>query len=450
MGKYMYGQRRTWKEIINSKNEYETKAMSHFNYLKNNGISIYVGKYGEEIDLDRYMQGQVEKYGKIYLTTSDKFSLSDLTKYEYKLQKVKDELDGYIDCGLREDNNIPQYFVKAYTEMRYLEDLVRKSKISVDQQERIQEVFGNFTTKKGVDEHGYSIYKSSQELTEERNARLAILNDLYNDKKLEEAQFINDVKAVLDCYNIDIQNSLDREVKASEKEKSDSKLKSMFKKVKNFFHIGNQTENVENEDLLNAKKIVNNTNATNALFEAQRLIEDETAISILMQNAMGIFHETPVLRNPEVNALFDEMFEVRGKLIDNRWDKPEQSEIRESARFSEFQKRSMMMSPMMIKNGCYKVKSHKYLAEEEMQATNFLLKKYKHQQKFRLLEDGNMTVDYQFEDEKAQHLYEEVQKVYATLKMQREDCALYEKEKQANVDKVAQSIAKSEKCVSGK
>ena len=67
MGKYMYGQRRTWKEIINSKNEYETKAMSHFNYLKNNGITIYVGKYGEEIDLDRYMQGQVEKYGKIYL-----------------------------------------------------------------------------------------------------------------------------------------------------------------------------------------------------------------------------------------------------------------------------------------------------------------------------------------------------------------------------------------------
>ncbi len=423
---------RTWGEIVASRNDYETKAQSHLEYLINNGITVYAGKYGEEIDLNKYFEDQMSIYEK-YANDKDDYSLDDLFKSEYKLKKIKEELDGYINAGLREDNNIPQYFVKAYAEMRVLEEQVRKNKISVEKQEKVQSVFGDFTTIKGKDKRGNNIYKSSQEMTAEKNERLAILNDLYQNKQMDGSEFLNIVNAIVDCYNVKIKQMLDAEVKESAKVEPKS-VKTLFKKVKNFFHIGKPVANVEDQDLLDAKKMINGNNALETLFEASRLTRGTEPK--FLNEAIDAFHEIPVVRNMAVEELYNEIFEVRRKLVLKSHNS---EDVIVSIMSDEMKKHQCALSPLKIVGGQYVVKSKKDLFYEQMRTTNFILKKYEHTQNFVFGENGS-SVNYKFKDQKAQELYDEVQKVFNTLNEQRANCELAQQQRLEKSEEIARRL----------
>lgn len=338
---------RTWEEILASKNEYETKAQSHLEFLINNNITVYAGRFGDQIDLNQYMARQLEVHKNVENSRlrEGNYSLGDYNKYESELRRTKAELDDYINAGLREDNNIPQYFVSAYAKMRVLEEKVRKSKISVEQQERIRSVFGDFTDEKGKKKNGDRVVKSSQELTDEKNERLAILNDLYQNKQMDESEFLNNVNAIVDCYNIEIKQEIDWEVKQSEKVEPKS-LKTIFKKVKNFFHIGKPVANVEDQDLLYAKKMVDGQNANEALFEASRLTRGTEPK--FLNEAIDLFHEIPVVRNPAVEELYNEIFEVRRKLVLKSHNS---EDVMASIMGDEMKKHQCALSPLKIVGG---------------------------------------------------------------------------------------------------
>lgn len=203
--------------------------------------------------------------------------------------------------------------------------------------------------------------------------------------------------------------------------------------------IGKPVEEVESQDLLDAKKIVNNLNAQNALHDASELVSGEKK-NALFYSMVDITHQTPIVRNPEVNSLFDEMFDIRRELAKARYKGDE--EMLQASLKHEFRKRTSMMSPMKYNRGVYEVKSKVDLQDEKMQVINFLLKKYKHEQDMSINPDGNIVLNgYKFQDAKAQSLYEEIKKVYATLEMQRENCAIYEKTRKNMTQNIIDKMA---------
>lgn len=417
---------RSWDEIENSKNEYEQKASSFFSYLEKISPNFYDGS-----TLKSYLEKSEQYYTKYY---ASEYSGKKYDEYERKLRDMKNTIDDFIskkgDIELFSNYEITA-FLQAYARMKQLEKMVKKSKQFMEEQERIREkqesikkLFGDFSAKKKITEKKETVWvrKTSQELINERNTRLAILNDLHHNNMLADEEFLNYVKAVSDSYTDEISNSIDEEVATVEKEPS--KISKIIDKVKNFFHLGKPVEEVESQDLLDAKKIVNNFNAGKALTEASKLAKGQEK-NVLLDNAIYVFNQTPVVENSEVSKLFAEMFQVRKNLATERYKNDK--EMLASVLNSECEKMACMMSPMKISGNMYVVKSKEYLQTEEMQAINFLLKKYKHEQKFNFNAEGKLVEDCKFENVNAQKLYEEVCKVYATLRMQRENCVEFEK-----------------------
>lgn len=403
---------RSWQEIVASREEYETRAQSYLEFLKKNGNR----RYQEGFDLDKYFERNIENYEKV-IKGKDAYTADDLQKFERDLKKTKREIDNHIESGSISSD----YFATAYARMRVLEERVRESKVSVEKQERVQSVFGDFKTQKGRDKRGDWMYKTSQELTAEKNERLAILNDLYQNKQMDDAEFLNNVSAVVDCYNIVIKKRLDIEVKESQTVEPKN-LKALLKKVKNFFHIGKPVANVEEQDLLDAEKIVNNSNARMALSEAHSLTRGTQ--TKFLDEMIQINNEIPVVNNPEVEMLFREMFEQNRKLVLDK----NNEEVGLSIIKSKAKKYQCCMSPLKIDNGRYIAKSQTELRDERLSVINYILKKYKHTQNFVMGKNGN-TVAYEFEDPKGQELYDEVNKVFNTLQEQRKSCEIIQQQR---------------------
>lgn len=74
-----------------------------------------------------------------------------------------------------------------------------------------------------------------------------------------------------------------------------------------------------------------------------------------------------------------------------------------------------------------------------MRVTNYILKKYKHTQKFVMGEKGN-TVAYEFEDIKGQELLDEVNKVFNTLQEQRKSCEIAQNQRLEKSENIAHRL----------
>lgn len=175
---------RTWDEIENSKEEYEKKAMSYYNWLIENRITV-----NNNEDLKSYIE-KTEVYYAQYYSKDSGFTTDDLNNYENGLKATKRQLDECItnDLSARNKNYNVTTFLSYYAKMRQLETMVRKSKTILDKQEKVRELFGDFSVvnNKIVKKQIIRTSKTSQELIEERNARLAILNDLHHEGTLIE------------------------------------------------------------------------------------------------------------------------------------------------------------------------------------------------------------------------------------------------------------------------
>lgn len=411
---------RTWEEILTSRDEYNKKANAFYEKLKAHGVAFDNNK-GES--LIEYLQSQREVYKNRYSLYNQigDFSQEDFDRYEGKLSKLKTSMDYEIEVlndALDNNGEISdydlQYFLRHIAELEELEEVVGESKISVERKERIVGLFGDFSNRKRVvDKKGNESYlsKTSQELTDERNERLAILNDLSCAGRISEEEFLNLVNSVVDCYNDKIDLSVRSEVAHENSEnKEDKGIKKAINKVKNLFH----KKVVEDKGLEDAKKIVNNSGAVASLKRAKKLMPQEEKFS---QEADRILSTIPKIENVEVGRLLDE---IAGK-----------------------GKTTNLLTPMKnCYDGTCRVKTREEIVDEVLVADNYILKTYKHTLTFRCGENGETFADYTFEDPQGQMLYDEVCKVLEELDSQRRACETIQEQRLAKTDRIASGLDK--------
>lgn len=249
---------------------------------------------------------------------------------------------------------------------------------------------------------------------------MAILSKL--DAKNVDTRYC--VRDVVKLYDEEIKKALDRETlktikehREAKKEIPESKMKSMFKKFKNIFHIGKPVEDVVSDDLLDGDKIYANTCAMLILNKTASQSHKKETIDALTQASESIASQTPMVKNENVSKLIEQVFEeqkiravqqLEGEELDNLL---ENEEIR----------RAYILSPVKInKDGKCRAKS----AEAVSRDKNMLIEYLAENNKYRdcgMNEHGEMA--YTFKDKKIQALYESVISTFNTVSLQTEKCA---------------------------
>lgn len=333
-----------WKEMQENRKEFETRVQSYFEKIKGmekTDSEIYKSVFPEGIDkyiIDKknIYQQKIQDQGPI--------NQSDTFKNREMLRSAKDDLDKavkYMDQAMNSNEMNPYYmtdFLNRYARLREMETQYKTVKKSVERQEMVENLFGSYTTVKERDKSGREKYKSSQELIAERNERLAILGDLYNkEHSFSKEQYLENIVAVVNCYHIDTQKALDREI-AEMVNQNDSqpsgfnklvgdvvnKISNPFKKligtVKNFMHIGESVPTVEDKDLVDAKKNFDGHQALKVLGEASEMMAEYNLESQekLINEALAQTQDTPEVHNPDVQSLIAEMYNKKFEMLEKK------------------------------------------------------------------------------------------------------------------------------------
>ena len=187
-----------------------------------------------------------------------------------------------------EDKKFNNYnFTNLIDKVSNYEALLRSievAKIKAKETEYVENMFGSFTNKKQViNKKGkiVEVYKTSQELTEERNNRLAILQRLHAKKVIGDEEYINKVVSVRRFYQREIEKHIVAEAEQEKEHVKQSntptaKLKSKFKAIANkicsVFKLGKPAQlKYPKEDI---QALFNRGSASEGLLEVSRLLNN--------------------------------------------------------------------------------------------------------------------------------------------------------------------------------
>ena len=394
----------------------QTKITSFLDFLIKNqqAIPLYLGK-GQ--DVVGYMADKTKYYEKYYeerykFDANKNYRESDLYKINVEINRLKKYIEEIISNNLTDNYNVSS-FLQYIVRLKKLEDKKLQFSKVKNQTERVENLFGAInSTKKVVGKKGEQFTpKTSEELTLERNERLAVLNEMYSTGKMREEEFLNNVVAVRKCYKRVIEERVIEETELANKEptttdKLKEKLSSVIKKVKKTFKIGTPEPDLQEE--LNkdyAKKAVINEGALHALLKVKDFLSSS-------QSEKGI---------EECRECFEEAIDISGTIPHIFVSKNLESELFEINKDSV---KALIESTKCVSDGYgLKVKTKKTITNEMLGFTNHMLKKYKNIKKMNFNEKGQMEQQIIFEDSKAQAIYDEAMEMYKRMAEQRELCA---------------------------
>lgn len=234
------------------------------------------------------------------LTSQSKFNQqvnynqNDLLNQNLRLSQSADALKSAMQAYREAPDNSYRLTNFLYQLHNYRMLKADKEKIErvVKDREIVSEMFGNFTTDKQVKKGSKVVmeYKSSQELLNERNDRLAMLNQMHVNGDISDAEFAKSVVAVRRTYDRNIETQTVREVNAEALahqqentvgEKLKSKAKGIFAKVAKVFKI--DVENVKDVEVANEQddleRQIIDRNAAQALGKAADILAQNNDLS---------------------------------------------------------------------------------------------------------------------------------------------------------------------------
>ena len=243
-------------------------------------------RIGASIDGNNDLIKTIENYQN-RLTSQSKFdntenyNQSDLFMQNARLSQSADNLKRAMEAYLSDphpDTHSTTQFLFHLHNYKLLKADKEKIERVVKEQEKVTEIFGGFTNNKYVKKGSKVVieYRPSQELIDERNDRLAMLNQMHVNGDISDAEFSKSVVAVRRTYDRNIENQTIREVRtealAQQKEntvgeKLKSKAKGIISKVAKVFKIN--VENLKNVEVKNdqedLKRQIIERNAAQAL-----------------------------------------------------------------------------------------------------------------------------------------------------------------------------------------
>lgn len=253
-------------------------------------------RMGASLNRDNNLLQTIEDYQKKLTAQSNfnqhsNYNQNDLLNQNLKLSQQSDALksamESYMeapDTSYRLTNFLYQlhYYKMLKSDKEQIERVVKE-------QVKVAEMFGNFTTQKQV-KHGSKIvteYKSSEELTNERNDRLAMLNQMHVNGNISDKELEKSVIYVRRTYNRNIENQTLREVHEENLEqqkentigaKIKAKAKSIISKVAKAFKI--DVENVEVKDQkVDLKREIIDRNAAQAMGKVADMLAQNNDLS---------------------------------------------------------------------------------------------------------------------------------------------------------------------------
>ena len=239
-------------------------------------------RMGASLNRDNNLSQTIEDYQKKLTVQSNfnkhsNYNQNDLLNQNLKLSQradaLKSAMEAYLetpDTSYRLTNFLYQlhYYKMLKSDKEQIERVVKE-------QEKVVEMFGDFTPQKQVKQGSKVVkkYKSSQELINERNDRLAMLNQMHVNGDISDKELEKNVIFVRRTYNRNIENQTLREVSEQglEQQKENAlgskikaKAKSIISKVAKAFKI--DVENVEIKDeQVDFKRQIIDRNAAQAL-----------------------------------------------------------------------------------------------------------------------------------------------------------------------------------------
>lgn len=207
-----------------------------------------------------------------FLESTLKTKLSSL---KHALEIAQESVDNYSVSNLI-------YKLKEYNDYEKSLENVKKSNNELNS---VISMFNNFETTKTEfkDKKKIVSNKSSQELIEERNERLAILNKLYDNKKLSDTEFEKMVLSVRRVYQREIENQVKNELIESSQPLTlkqrltktvKDKVKLAINKLAHVLKLNTKNNEIENANF-DCKKYIINQNAEQALSRVQDIIIDK-------------------------------------------------------------------------------------------------------------------------------------------------------------------------------
>ena len=396
--------------------EIQTRITSFLDFLIKNqkALPLYLSK---EKDVIGYLADKTKYYNDYYeerykFDANKNYRESDLYQLNREINYVKEEIDKIISNNLT-DNYHVSGFLQYIARLKKLGDKKLQLTKVKNQTERVENLFGPIKSKKKVvgKRGDQFVEKTSDELTLERNERLAVLNEMYSTGKMTEEEFLNNVVAVRKCYKRLIEERVIEETELfskepTAKEKAKEKFVDVIRKVKKTFKIGKPEPDLQEELKQDyAKKSVINEGALNALLTVKDLLSSS-------QSEKGI---------EECRDCFEEAIDISGTIPSWFVSENLESELFEINKDSV---KGLIESTKCVKNGYgLKVKSKKEITNEMLGFTNHMMKKYKNIKKMNFNEKGQMEMQIIFEDNKAQAIYDEAMGMYKHMKEQSELCA---------------------------
>ncbi len=238
-------------------------------------------KMGANIDKNKHLLESIQQIESKQVGSSfyidpnmnyDGSQVSELQRKQSRLRKnlesavndVKDHVDNYKATALA-------YALKNYTAFTSQLENAKKNQKELD---NVTATFGEFSLRKTEIKRNKKVerYKTSEELTEERNERLAMLNEMHASGKIDDETLKTAVVSLRRVYQREIETAVAHEVeenskKISKKEKISSLMSNRFKvlasKLSRVFKLN--TKQAEVKEAENFEKFIINQNAMQAL-----------------------------------------------------------------------------------------------------------------------------------------------------------------------------------------
>ncbi len=438
-----------------NREKFETRAQSYYNKAKtviDHGIFYPDG-------VDKFIVDKENEY-KQKVQDASPINQSHLSGNYQLLERAKSDLDRAVNNMWQSMENDPEAvngyhvtkFMNEYARLREMETRYKTIKKSVERQEMVEHLFGDYTTFK-KDKNGKAIPKSSQDLIAERNERLAMIGDLYHREQLfSKEQYLENIAAVVNCYHMDTQTALDREVAEMANQPTGfnkfmgdtvNKISNPFKKlvgtVKNFMRIGEPVSTVEDKDLADAKRNLDCHQALEVLGEASDMMGEfnEDSQKKLIDETLIQTQDTPEIHNPSMEALVAEVYDAKYKALEKKYKGDLENENFQSEAKSLKNEEKCALSPF---NSYGILKDPEWIKQERSAIDNYLLKNYKHTFKQLPSENGSFAGSFVFEDPKIQSVYEEFTKTFNTIEGQREDLGKAQAERREQTTEISKRI----------
>lgn len=386
----------------------------------------------------------VRIFGHVNGVDSDIEKTKNLLNY-YLKDYLKNGFDGTV--GYNESDFVIQMAhldalenFKAKQEQEQRQEQEREQKFEQEQEQKrkeedtIKKTYGEYDTvhRKPFKKLGITSVKitpkSSEELINERDERLAILYKLKRNNKLDEKEFVKNVVSVRRVYDRDIQSKLVVEAQNLDvKNKSNlQKLKQLLKNIKNVFKLGKPISNIENEV---GKPTTNKEFASLALAEVGSILfdsdnEKKVAEAIdCLKDANSIKASIPDIKlSAETNKIVDDFYKEKLLIADKTAHKDIYRNKDGSYRVERTEEQNAEIKKDWITRARFsfssalnkfnETKTKQQVQDNETDMLNYMIKNYKHTRKVSGSFNDGIQVEYIFEDAKVQKSYLELQSMF--------------------------------------